>query len=45
MAADTCPLLFEDQVSQISPKILEMLFHDSALQDFGDMGTLVRMTD
>jgi hypothetical protein len=45
MAADTCLLLFEDQVSQIPPKILEMLFHDSAPQDFGDMGTLVRMTD
>jgi hypothetical protein len=45
MAVDTWPLLSEDQVSRIPPKILEMLFREYAPQNFGDMGTVVRMTD
>jgi hypothetical protein len=44
-AADTCPLLSEEQVGHFPPKIPEMLFRDFAPQDLGDMGTLVRVTD
>lgn len=42
---DTCPLLNQEYVARIPPKIYSVLSRECAREDLGDMGILVRVKD
>lgn len=42
---DTCPVLNQEQVAKIPPKIYGWIAREGVQEDLGDMGTVVRVSD
>jgi hypothetical protein len=42
---DTCPVLYQEHVPRIPPRIYSVLSRECAREDFGDMGIVVRVRD